>query len=142
MHINFSIRLWRTLSNIFIQKSEVEKLTQSESPIEKAINNYSIKSYPKQTNPKRFVVKIQNTIKAFDENIMIPNDPLKFKTQLKNISDILSTLIVHALEYALNIDPKILRDQYQVVENMIKELDEPVLTNKGTKNNKKYARKL
>ena len=73
---------------------------------------------------------------------MISNDPLKFKTQLKNISDILSTLIVDALEYALNIDPKILRDQYQAVENMIKELDEASTTNKETKNNKKYARKL
>ena len=92
------------------------KLTQSESPIDKAINNYQVKVIQSKQIPSDLLHKIQNTIKAFDEDIMISNDSLKFKTQMKNVSDILSTLMVHALEYALNIDPKKLRDQNQAVD--------------------------
>jgi hypothetical protein len=65
----------------FHPKAEVEKLTQSESPIEKAINNYSIKVIQSKQIPSDLLLKIQNTIKAFNEDIMISNDPLKFKTQ-------------------------------------------------------------
>ena len=44
---------------------------------------------------------------------------------MKNVLGILSTLKVHALEYALDIDRQKLRDQNREVTEKIKKLDNP-----------------
>ena len=46
---------------------------------------------------------------------------------MKNVSDILSTLMVHALDYAINIDGQKLREQKGVVTRMIEELNDEEL---------------
>ena len=100
---------------------------KAESPIDKAIKQYQIEVIQSKQIPSDLLSKIKNTISAFDEDIMISHDCLKFKAEMKNVSDILSTLMVHARDYAINIDWQELRKQKGVVTRMIEELNDEEL---------------
>jgi Tfp pilus assembly protein PilF len=113
------------MKQVFYPEEEVAKLISSEQPIEKAERDYQVKVVQSKKIPSDILNKIQDTIKAFDEDIMSSHDPLRFKDEMKNVSGILSTLKVHALEYALDIDRQKLRDQNREVTELIKRLDDP-----------------
>jgi len=110
---------------VFHPSKDVLELTANEQPIERMVRAHQVKVIQSKKIPDDVLNKIQDTIKAFDEDIMSSHDPMKFKHEMKNISDILSTLKNHALEYALDIDPQKLRDQNREVTDMIKKLDNP-----------------
>jgi tetratricopeptide (TPR) repeat protein len=118
---------------VFHPPDKVDELTHSETPFDKAIKQYQVEVIQSTQIPSDLLNKIQNTIRAFDEDIMISQDSLKFKAEMKNVSDILSTLMVHAREYAVNIDQRKLREQNLVVTQMIKELDDEELPRKRSK---------
>jgi tetratricopeptide (TPR) repeat protein len=118
---------------VFHPPEKVDELTHSETPIDRAIKQYQVKVIQSKQIPSDLLSKIQNTISAFDEDIMISQDSVKFKTEMKNVSDILSTLMVHAQEYAVNIDGRKLKEQNLAVTQMIKELDDEELPRKGSK---------
>ena len=100
---------------------------KAESPIDKAIKQYQVKVIQSKQIPSDLLSKIKNTISAFEEDIMISQDSLKFKTEMKNVSDILLTLMVHALDYAININGQKLREQKGEVTRMIEELNDEEL---------------
>ena len=88
------------------------------------------------------MLKIQSTIRAFDDKIMIrafddkimiSSDPVMFKTELRNISNILPQ--INSPEYAINIEWQELRDKQQEIDDLIKgesdlPLEGPKLTEK------------
>jgi tetratricopeptide (TPR) repeat protein len=113
---------------VFHPQDQIQKPT--ETPIEKTIKENQIKVIQSKKIPSDLLSKIQNTIRVFEEDIMISEDPLRFKAEMKNVSEILSMLRVHVLEYAINIEWKELRDQNRVVTQIIKELDDPLLPRK------------
>ena len=118
---------------VFHPPNKVDELERSETPFDKAIKQYQVKVIQSTQIPSDLLNKIQNTIRAFDEDIMISQDSLKFKAEMKNVSDILSTLMVHLREYAVNIDQGKLREHNLVVTQMIKELDDEELPRKRSK---------
>jgi tetratricopeptide (TPR) repeat protein len=113
------------ISPVFYPKAAADELTASEAPIDKAIRDNQVEVIQSTKIPSVLLNKIQDTIKAFDEDIMISLDPLRFKDEMKNVSAILSTLKVHALEYAINIDRQELRHQNQEVTDRIRKLEDP-----------------
>ena len=100
----------RIFVKYFIHQGKLDEF-KAESPIDKAIKQYQVKVIQSKQIPSDLLSKIKNTIRAFEEDIMISQDSLKFKAEMKNVSDILSTLMVHALDYAINIDGQKLREQ-------------------------------
>ena len=52
---------------------------KAESPIDKAIKQYQVKVIQSKQIPSDLLSKIKNTISAFEEDIMISQDSLKFK---------------------------------------------------------------
>ena len=64
---------------VFHPQGKLDELTQSESPIDKAIKQYQVKVIQSKQIPSDLLSKIKNTISAFDEDIMISQDSLKFK---------------------------------------------------------------
>jgi tetratricopeptide (TPR) repeat protein len=122
---NFKNPSEENIKRVFYPNAEIVKLTSLEQPIEKAERVNQIKVIQSMKIPNDLLNKIQDTIKAFDEDIMISQDPLRFKDEMKNVSGILSTLKVHALEYGLDIDRQKLKDQNREVPEVIKKLDDP-----------------
>jgi len=112
---------------------ELLKTKQALPPIYQKIFDDKIKIIQTKPIPSELMKKIENTISAFDEDILLSNDTAKFWKELKNISEILSTLTVYSLEYISNIDPKIIQDQKQVVDELIEELKEVELLLKRKK---------
>jgi tetratricopeptide (TPR) repeat protein len=123
-----------TTKQIFHPQVEIDKIKpQMETPIESAIIDNQIKVIQSMKIPTDLLSKIQNTIRVFEEEIMISKDLSRFKAELKNVSDILSTLRVHVLEYAVNVEWEELRDQNRFVIQIIPELDDPLLPQKKLK---------
>lgn len=114
---------------VFHPQDQIQK-PPTKTPIEKAIEEKQIKVIQSKKIPSDLLSKIQNTIRVFEEDIMISRDPLRFKAEMKNVSEILSMLRVHVLEYAINVGWDTLRDQNRVVTRIIKELDDPLLPQK------------
>ena len=75
---------------------------------------------------------IKNTIRAFDENLMISSDSIKFRKELMNISGILSTLMVYAVEYGMEYAITDLRDKKRMVEELTNEANAGNLSFKST----------
>ena len=115
------------IKQVFYPEVEVAKFSSSEQPIEKAERDYQVKVIQSKKIPNDILNKIQDTIKAFDEDIMISHDLLRFKDEMKNVSSILSTLKVHALEYGLDINRQKLKDQNRDATEVIKKLDDPCI---------------
>jgi len=109
----------------FYPQVEIDKLTAFEQPLEKAMTEHQVNVIQSMKVPCVLLNKIHDTIKAFDEDIMVSRDPLRFKDEMKNISGILSTLKVHALEYALEIDRQKVKDKNQEVTEIIRQLEDP-----------------
>ena len=90
---------------IFYPEEEYKKLEQSKeylSPIEKTIQELEIKIIQNRKIPDNLMNKIEKTIRTYDENLVILNDPIKFFEELENISIILFSLMAYAIEYGIN----------------------------------------
>ena len=90
---------------IFFPEEEYKKLEQSKEylfPIEKTIQELEIKIIQNRKIPDNLFNKIQKTIRTYDENLGILNDPIKFIEELENISIILFSLMAYAIEYGIN----------------------------------------
>ena len=113
------------IKQVFYPPEKIVELISSEQPIEKMEREHHVEVVQSKTIPNEILNKIQDTIMAFDEDIMSSHDPLRFKDEMKKVSGILSNLKVHAVEYAIDIDLQKLRDKNREVTEVIKKLDDP-----------------
>ena len=104
--------------------NELNASKQALPPFYQKIIDDKIRIIQTKQIPRDLMKKVENTIRAFDEDILLSNDTLKFRNELTNISNILSTLMVYSLEYVSNIDPILLRNQKRYVDELMKRLDE------------------
>ena len=104
--------------------NELNASKQALPPFYQKIIDDKIRIIQTKQIPRDLMKKVENTIRAFDEDILLSNDTLKFRNELTNISNILSTLMVYSLEYVSNIDPILLRNQKRYVDQLMKRLDE------------------
>ena len=111
---------------IFYPEEEYKKYEQSKeylSPIEKTILELKIKLIQNRKIPNNLMNKIQKTIRTYDENLVILNDPIKFTEELENISIILFSLLAYAIEYGINPKQrKIQRTKNMEIIELIREL--------------------
>ncbi len=116
----------------FYPETEYQKLMQLEdqiSPFEQTIQQLQIKFVQNRPIPSNLLNKIQKIIQTYDKDITILKDPLKFKKELSNISEIFLTLIAYAPEYGLNIDLcNLIRKKNQEINEIIKELNNQELS--------------
>jgi hypothetical protein len=82
---------------VFYPEEEILELISSDQPIEKMKNDNNVRVVQSKKIPNDTLNKIDDAIKAFEEDIMSSQDPVRFKDEMKDVSDILSTLKVHAL---------------------------------------------
>ena len=126
----------------FHPSEKLTEVTQYEPTLDKVIRENNIRVRQWKQIPTELMLKIQSTIRAFDDKIMIrafgdkimiSSDPIMFKAELRNISNILPQ--INSPEYAINIEWQELRDKQQEIDDLINgesdlPLEGPTLTEK------------
>jgi tetratricopeptide (TPR) repeat protein len=111
---------------IFYPEEEYKKYEQSKeylSPIGETILELKIKLIQNRKIPNNLMNKILKTIRIYDENVVVLNDPIKFTEELENISLILFSLLAYAIEYGINPKQrKIQRTKNMEIIELIREL--------------------